>query len=332
MNKNRFYILDLMRFLAAVAVVFYHYSVYFDASAATLVELSKYGYLGVDFFFLLSGFVIMASAQNRTPFAFAFARALRIYPAFIVCLLVTVAISYWAGDAVIPAKNIILNATILNDYLSVANIDGVYWTLQAELKFYGCVFLLLLSGLFAYYRYWIALWLATAILYYFFHQPFFMGWFINPSYSYYFIAGVCAFLLSKNNRDWIIQLCFLVSALFGVIVAGEQAKQFVLNPTSVFIVNVQIIVTIFFVFFFALSQGLFNMKAVPWWWGYLGAISYPLYLLHNRAGKALIERHLGDLNIYVLVSLVAVSIVIIALVIHLLVEKPFQAIKTKPIP
>jgi peptidoglycan/LPS O-acetylase OafA/YrhL len=329
--KNRFYILDLLRFLAAVAVVFYHYSVYFDESSQLLVALSKYGYLGVDFFFLLSGFVIMASAQNRKPLDFMFARALRIYPAFIVCLFLTVGISYWIGGVQIPLKSILLNATILNDYLGVQNIDGVYWTLQAELKFYGCIFILLLSGLFIHFRYWILVWLFVAILHHFIHQPFFMGWFINPSYSFYFISGVCAFLISKNNSDWLLKLCFFISMLFGIIVAGEQVNNFVTLPDKNFIFNVRIIVTMFFLFFYALANGLFNVKVPPKWWMYAGAISYPLYLLHNRAGKALIERYFGDLNIYVLVSLVGLLIALIALMVHLFVERPLQLIKIKQI-
>lgn len=330
--KNRFYILDLLRFLAAVAVVFYHYSVYFDESSLLLIEVSKYGYLGVDFFFLLSGFVIMASAQNRRPLAFMFARALRIYPAFIVCLLLSVGISYWFGGVQIPLKNILLNATILNDYVGIPNIDGVYWTLQAELKFYGCIFLLLLTGLFVQYRYWIAVWLFVAIFYHFTHQPFFMGWLINPSYSFYFISGVCAFLISKNNSDLFLTLCFFVSMLFAIVVAGEQVKNFVPLPDKDFIFNVRVIVAIFCLFFYALANGFFNVQVPPKWWMYAGAISYPLYLLHNRAGKVLIEQHLGDLNIYVLVSLVGLLIALIALIVHLFVENPLQFIKIKQIP
>jgi len=37
---------------------------------------------------------------------------------------------------------VLANLTMLNDYLGIKNIDGVYWTLQTELKFYACIFLL----------------------------------------------------------------------------------------------------------------------------------------------------------------------------------------------
>lgn len=319
---KRFYILDPLRLLAALAVLLYHYSIYFDPSDKFLVDVSRYGYLGVNFFFLLSGFVIMASAQNRGAFQFAFARALRIYPAFIICLLLTVLVIRFVSGVKVPASNILANATILNDYLRIPNVDGVYWTLQAEIKFYACVFLLLVTGLFCYHRYWIAIWLLLAVLHYFCDQPFFMGWFINPSYSFYFIAGVSAYLLSKNMRNWNVQVCFWVSTFFCALAAGDQAKNFLSNPTSDVIMNIRVIITFFCVFFFMLACGFMNIKRVPKWWVYLGAVSYPLYLLHNRAGKAIIESF-GNVNyIYALLTVVSFGIIIVSLLIHRYVEIP----------
>jgi peptidoglycan/LPS O-acetylase OafA/YrhL len=317
----RFYILDPLRLLAAFAVLLYHYSIYFEASDTLLIAISRYGYLGVDFFFLLSGFVIMASAQHRSAFEFAFARGLRIYPAFIVCLLLTVLIVYWTSGTSIPTKNVFANATIFNDYLRIPNVDGVYWTLQAELKFYFCIFVLLLTGLFTYHRYWMGIWLFTATVHYFFGQPFFMGWLINPSYSFYFIAGISAYLLSRNRRDLNAQFCFWISTLFCILISGEQAKDFLSNPSSTTVFNVRIIITVFCLFFFALSLGYFNIKRVPAWWVYVGAVSYPLYLLHNRAGKSVIDKFMGVTNTYWLLLIVTLTLVLVALLIHRYVEK-----------
>ena len=41
--------------------------------------------------------------------------------------------------------------------------DGVYWTVQAELKFYGCVFFLLLFGWINQYKKWLTIWLLATI-------------------------------------------------------------------------------------------------------------------------------------------------------------------------
>ncbi len=63
--------LDLLRFFAAFAVVFFHYS--FRGYTADdmsimpypiLASVFKYGYLGVELFFMISGFVILMTAAN----------------------------------------------------------------------------------------------------------------------------------------------------------------------------------------------------------------------------------------------------------------------------
>ena len=283
-QKIRFAILDPLRMVAALAVVFYHFSIYFDDKDSFFANLAKFGYLGVNFFFLLSGFVIMSSAQNRGAFEFAFARALRIYPAFIICLLFTVATTYLLGGEKYSFAEIIANASILNDYLGIPNIDGVYWTLQAELKFYGCVFLLLLSGAFTYWRYWLSAWLVLAITYFFWQQPFFLGWFINPAYSFYFIGGVSAYLLYKNYKDRQVQLIFIVSLVFGYFTALDQAQNFIASVTYENRVVAGITVVVFYIFFALMARGYFNVKKTSALI-LLGAMSYPLYLIHNKAGK-----------------------------------------------
>src|SRR5690606_4760472 len=89
---SRFAILDLLRFIAAIAVMFYHYlytarveSVYPLAS-----RLALHGYLGVELFFIISGFVVVWSAQGRSALRFAKARIVRLYPEYWVALSVSV--------------------------------------------------------------------------------------------------------------------------------------------------------------------------------------------------------------------------------------------------
>lgn len=324
-SKNRFHLLDLLRLVAAFGVVFYHYCIYLDKQEfGGFIALCDFGYLGVNFFFMLSGFVIMASAENRSAFAFAFSRAQRLYPAFIACLLVTAAIVWWMKGYLISPAQLFWNATILNDYLRIPNIDGVYWTLQAELKFYGCVFALLLLRLLPHWRYWLVAWLLMAIAFHFSRQPFFMGWFINPEYSFYFIGGVCAYLLYRLPGNRLLQAVFAVSLVFAVIKAGAQTQEFMTQVSSLDRVVAQIIVLAFFIFFYLLSLGKMNLRRVPGWWVYLGALSYPLYLIHNRAGKAVIDHFREQLQIGWLLALVIAALLLICLAVHLGIERPFN--------
>jgi peptidoglycan/LPS O-acetylase OafA/YrhL len=324
-TKNRFHLLDLLRLVAAFGVVFYHYCIYLDKQElGGLVKLCDFGYLGVNFFFMLSGFVIMASAENRSALRFALSRAQRLYPAFIACLLITLGVVWLAKGYLIPANQLLWNATLLNDYLRIPNIDGVYWTLQAELKFYGCIFLLSLLRILPLWRYWLTAWLGLAIVFHFTRQPFFMGWFINPEYSFYFIGGVCAYLLYKLPGNRLLQAILAVSLAFAVIKAGRQTQEFMTQVSSADRMVAQILVAVFFVFFYLLSLGKLNLRKVPWWWVYLGALSYPLYLIHNRAGKAVIEHFRGQIDIGWLLTIVIAGLLITCLAVHIGIEKPFN--------
>ena len=89
MLKERYYEIDLLRFLAAVGVMLFHYT--FRGYAADdlsplefplLAEVFKYGSLGVDLFFIISGFVILLTAYNRDAVSFTISRIIRIYPAY----------------------------------------------------------------------------------------------------------------------------------------------------------------------------------------------------------------------------------------------------------
>ena len=88
MNRERVHEIDLLRLLAALAVVFYHYG--FRGYAADgmthmpyplLAPLAMYGYLGVQLFFMISGFVILMTASSGGLKSFVISRVVRLYPA-----------------------------------------------------------------------------------------------------------------------------------------------------------------------------------------------------------------------------------------------------------
>src|SRR5881394_93905 len=96
MTSNRLYEVDLLRFFAAMSVLLFHYC--FRGYAAdgmsvmpypTLAPVAKYGYLGVDLFFMISGFVILMSVSSGSLRDFFVSRVVRLYPAFWVCCTIT---------------------------------------------------------------------------------------------------------------------------------------------------------------------------------------------------------------------------------------------------
>ncbi|MBK9951140.1 MAG: acyltransferase [Candidatus Competibacteraceae bacterium] len=190
----------MLRLFAAFSVIMYHY-ITNEIVFPILSEITKFGYLGVSLFFIISGYVIALSASDRSALEFAISRFARLYPAFWAGLFVTCSISSLFGSKHYTINQILANLTLLNDYLGFENVDGVYWTLQVELKFYGCVFILLLTRLFYNFNLWLSIWLFLTTLYLAIGQPFFMGVFINPHQSCFFIGGVTFYLIQKEGLN-----------------------------------------------------------------------------------------------------------------------------------
>lgn len=321
-SSGRVPILDLLRFVAAVFVLLYHYHYYLlKINGDNTFAVFKFGYLGVNFFFMLSGFVIMASAHNRSAIKFGLLRALRLYPAFVSCLLVTLAVLYFFGNNFPSSIAILLNALIINDYFGIPNIDGVYWTLQAELKFYGCVFLLIFFSVLSHYRIWLSVWLSSAIIFHFYSQPFFLGWLISPAYSFFFIGGVAAYFLFKNSRDTYALGVFLIAMIFSLLKAWDQIAGFCKDYTSNDQIIAVLITSMCFLFFFCLSA--INKRFFPEKWiSILGGMSYPLYLIHSRAGLELVDSIKGNIGVYWALAIGICLVMLVALLIHIYVEKP----------
>ena len=108
----------------------------------------NFGPFGVAVFFLISGLVIPISLETHGRLGFACARLLRIYPTYIVALLLEMAVLRgaslaWGRPFGWTSRAILANALLLYDLVGVPSIDLVNWTLSVELKFYLLVMLLL---------------------------------------------------------------------------------------------------------------------------------------------------------------------------------------------
>ncbi len=305
-----------------------------------LSEITKFGYLGVALFFMISGYVITLSATNRSALEFAISRFVRLYPAFWAGVFITCSISILLGSKHYSAGQIFANLTMLHDYLGFEDIDGVYWTLQVELKFYGCIFILLLAGLFRYFSAWLSVWLFLTVLYLLTEQPFFMGFFINPNQSCFFIAGVAFYLIHQEGLGKFNTFILLSSLALSTIQGFKQASDFMINPdlTSK-MVAVLIIWFCYLLFYLLVTERikLPNKKIYV----LLGGLTYPLYLIHNVAGKTIIN-HLKNITPeWVAIFIVTLLMFSISYLVYIGVEQQvatpmkralFSLLKTKKEP
>lgn len=95
--------LTSLRFVAAAWVVVFHFKEFFKGTALDTSPFANYGFLGVDFFFVLSGFVLAhvywpkLQAGRFDYWNFLVRRVGRVYPLHVLTLAVTLALSIVAA-------------------------------------------------------------------------------------------------------------------------------------------------------------------------------------------------------------------------------------------
>ncbi len=99
-SKPRYEILDGLRGVAAMIVVAFH--LFETYSKGPMYQILNHGYLAVDFFFVLSGFVIGYAYDDRwnrmTLWGFFKRRLVRLHPLVILGTLIGAALFYFGGD------------------------------------------------------------------------------------------------------------------------------------------------------------------------------------------------------------------------------------------
>ena len=130
-----------LRWFAAAFVVFYHLVYYGLADYRSANRLAWTGYLGVEFFFILSGFVLVwAYEPGERPGAFYRRRFARIFPLHLA-LLVPGAILLAAGKIDVSARSIVMTVPLLEAWwpgsVGEHSLNPPDWTLSSEAFFYA---------------------------------------------------------------------------------------------------------------------------------------------------------------------------------------------------
>lgn len=188
--------IDLLRFLAASSVVLYHLSFRGYSSGdsllgySILMPYSIYGYLGVLLFFMISGFVILMTAEVSNIRSFIISRFVRLYPAFWSSCTITFIVIILIGAPHFHAtiSQFLVNMTMLGGFLNVAPIDGVYWTLFIEMRFYALILIVIALKQVRNSEHLLVVWLAISILLEIVKIQTLRSWIISD-YSAYFISG-----------------------------------------------------------------------------------------------------------------------------------------------
>ncbi len=334
-RSGRIAVLDGLRLIAALMVVGYHYVAYdrgtspWGADAgATFPGLqlpASYGWLGVDLFFVISGFVICLSAWGRTPGAFFRSRAIRLFPAYWAAVLLTFAVvSLWpVVRGPVGLSDALLNLTMLQEPLGVRSVDPVYWTLWAEARFYLLFAVVVWRGL-TYRRAMIfcAGWLIAAVLAVEADLPL-LTTIAQPQYAPYFVAGIAFFLIHRfgsHLATWgLVVVSFLLAQHHVVEAVRRVSTEILRRPLPV--APALIVVTLIFAVMAVVAVG--RLSAIRWrWLTVAGALTYPLYLLHQYIGWTLIAALRDHLPRYGTLAVVTATMLLAAWLLHRLVERP----------
>jgi peptidoglycan/LPS O-acetylase OafA/YrhL len=147
---NRLAWLDVLRGLAALAVVFNHFGYFLPSGVKDPVyQWINPGDYGVFVFFLISGYIVPASLERKGSVrTFWVSRLFRLYPLYLLAVAIAVTLYMMhvgglRGEGTDPETSILSQTLMMSNVLAGQNVPNVVWSLSYEMIFY-----LLLTALF----------------------------------------------------------------------------------------------------------------------------------------------------------------------------------------
>lgn len=276
LSSGRLTELDALRGLGALCVLVFHYSTRFHELFPQAAHV-PFSFLGGNYrvllFFTISGFAIFFTLDRIATVAdFAVNRFARLYPAYLVAMLLTLSIEYLAQVTIllIGPGAILANFTMLQGFAFLPEVDGAYWTLTVEIAFYFCMV--------AIWK-WVGLkrlepvlvaWLALRWLYALWPGiPERIVMLTVLRYVPFFIIGMLAYRVWSGQRSWRQQAPYAALALLSIATVDSW--------------DIALAGVILLAAFMALIAGRLRfLRLRPLVW--MGGISYSFYLIHQHVG------------------------------------------------
>ena len=206
-NKSkRLDYVDVLRVVALGSVIFFHY--FFSAISrgnltsvdrSPIFGIAQYGYLGVELFFTISGFVILYSTQNRKFLDFWKRRFWRLYPMYWIGMtFVFIVSNLWFWNINGPnVKRLLVGFTMFPTAFGYDWVDPAHWFLARELQFYVFVSFFMLIGLGKKLPQIFPIWAIVLMIWNVFELKSNIFWYTNGLFSF-----MCAGAILFSIREW----------------------------------------------------------------------------------------------------------------------------------
>ncbi|AGC77698.1 peptidoglycan/LPS O-acetylase OafA/YrhL [Nonlabens dokdonensis] len=293
--------LTSLRFLFALMVFVSHLNFLKISSNEFLKDLYNqvliHGYIGVSFFFILSGFILThvyrdkINTNKKENKKYFLARLARVYPLHFATFIIAIPLMFWGQE--INGKGILLglsNVSLTQAYLPIKefffSFNGPSWSISCELFFYLCFpFLLKFLSRKKLLKYIISLLLIVAIIV----LPLFIDkelhhglFYINPIFRLVdFILGIILYdlyVLSLKRKKQ-VNFAWLEFLAIGVFILFFSFRNSVME--TYLYSSYYWIPMIGIIYVFAFQQGvlsrLLSYRLAIW----LGEISFGFYMVHH---------------------------------------------------
>jgi peptidoglycan/LPS O-acetylase OafA/YrhL len=338
-KATRLGMLDALRFAAALAVVGVHFTSQqspgwggdVPAAVEPVGRWTMYGSLGVPLFFVISGFVMLMTAWGRDIPSFVASRVARLFPAYWVAVAFSAVLLLWVWPGnleffhrSITKTEAAVNLTMLQSALGVTDLDSPYWTLIYEAKFYFLIAIFMAIGItrrrvlaFA------ALWPVLGAVADQTGQSF-LTYLLLPDYSPFFAGGMLLYLIYRDGHDLGTWLLVAFQVVIGTNLGVEHYMTLGrVTPGT----PSPAILAVILVGCFAAVAAVTLTPLTRWnkgWMTALGALTYPLYLIHENLGWFVIHLVHGKLGPWPAIAVALVVVLMAATLIHRFVENPLS--------
>jgi peptidoglycan/LPS O-acetylase OafA/YrhL len=314
-EKDRLVVLDFLRGVASLAVVFHHF--FNVMEPGVLRSASFYGQLGVQVFFVISGFIIPYSLYRgqytiKNYGTFVLKRVVRLDPPYVVTVAIIIALGVFSWyfpfqkEQVfqVTLPQVLLHFAYANVFFGYPWLNDVFWTLAIEFQYYlliGLAFPLVFSRD---ARVRLATFAALGAMAFVVKPPAFIFYFI-----FLFFMGI----LTCQHKVGLIG-----KRQYALLLAASTAMALL---TTGFAQTAAGFAAVCAILFLEMRHAVFN---------FLGKISYSLYLIHSPVGRRALNvflRLLGAQSFgsrMVAIALATIVSVAAAYALYRLVELPAQ--------